>query len=182
MPLHLLLSLLTGGDRRSIGRSPVVVGRVLRRPKLLQVLVQGLSAADPLVRMRAADALEKVSVPLRSQLRRYVPRLLRLAKEASEQELQWHLSQVLPRLALSPKQRTEARRIFRGYLASRSSIVQAMAVEALVQLAPDSRAGRQAVVRLLAEASCSPRAAVRARARRLGRAVSRPSRGSLRVE
>src|SRR5438105_4667293 len=142
MPLPPLLSLLTGGDRRSIGKSPVVVGRVLREPKLLQVLVQGLSAADPLVRMRAADALEKVSVPLRAQLQRFVPRLLGRARCASEQELQWHLTQILPRLVLSSSQRAAARRIFRRYLASPSSIVQAMALEGLVELTPASPAGR----------------------------------------
>jgi len=38
-----LLALLAGPDRRSIGRSPLVVRRVLRSPTLLPTLVRGLS-------------------------------------------------------------------------------------------------------------------------------------------
>jgi len=59
--MHELLSRLTGGDRRSIGRTGEVVAAVLGEPSLFGVLLSGLWSSDPLVRMRAADALEKIT-------------------------------------------------------------------------------------------------------------------------
>src|SRR5207302_4136189 len=60
--------------------------------------------------------------------------------------------------------------------------VQAMALEGLVELTPASPAGRRAAARLLSQASRSPRAAVRARARRLVTAIGRESRDARRVD
>jgi hypothetical protein len=48
---------LAGGDRRSIGRSD----EVLADPSLFDVLFKGMLHEDPLVRMRAADAVEKIT-------------------------------------------------------------------------------------------------------------------------
>jgi hypothetical protein len=61
-----LLGMLRQGDRRSIGKADEVVALVLRQPRHLPVLAAGLWHPDPLVRMRAADALEKVSPDGRS--------------------------------------------------------------------------------------------------------------------
>jgi hypothetical protein len=57
-----LLNKLSGGDRRSIGRCDEVVAQVLREPSLFAVLIAGLDADDPVVCMRVADALEKISL------------------------------------------------------------------------------------------------------------------------
>jgi len=53
--------MLKGGDRRSIGRSNEVTKLVLRQPGRFAELVECLWSEDPIVRMRAADAAEKVS-------------------------------------------------------------------------------------------------------------------------
>ena len=67
-PMHALnparrdiLSLLQGRDRRTIGRSDKVAAILSRNPELFPQLIAGLWAVDPLVRMRAADAVEKVT-------------------------------------------------------------------------------------------------------------------------
>ena len=56
-----ILSKLRGGDRRSIGKVAEVVSAVRKTPDLFNDLVTGLFEEDPLVRMRAADAMEKIS-------------------------------------------------------------------------------------------------------------------------
>ncbi len=61
MPPKNMLSLLEGGDRRTIGRSDEVAAMVSKNPELFPRLVRGLWSEDPLVRMRAADATEKVT-------------------------------------------------------------------------------------------------------------------------
>ena len=58
---HTIRSMLSGGDRRSIGRSNEVAGLVLRRPRYFRKLIECLWNDDPVVRMRAADAAEKAS-------------------------------------------------------------------------------------------------------------------------
>jgi hypothetical protein len=59
--MYKILKMLAGGDRRSIGRSNEVVDLVLREPKLIDIRFSGMRLNDPLIRMRCADAAEKVT-------------------------------------------------------------------------------------------------------------------------
>ena len=59
--MHQLLRKLKGGDRRSIGNVEDAIQDVINTPALFDVLFSGLSVDDPLIRMRAADAIEKIS-------------------------------------------------------------------------------------------------------------------------
>ena len=56
-----ILEKLKGGDRRSIGRANEVVADVLRDPTLFDALFNGMLNDDPIVRMRSADAVEKIT-------------------------------------------------------------------------------------------------------------------------
>src|SRR5271154_6453980 len=56
-----ILARLKGGDRRTIGRADEVAAHVTKNPRLFPQLIAGLWSDDPLVRMRAADATEKVT-------------------------------------------------------------------------------------------------------------------------
>jgi hypothetical protein len=56
-----ILKKLEGGDLRSIGRAEEVVGDILENPALFGEVFDGMLSEDPRVRMRSADALEKVS-------------------------------------------------------------------------------------------------------------------------
>ena len=93
-----ILRKLEGGDRRSCGRTSEVVEEIRENPKLLADLVGGLTSEDPIVRMRAADALEKATRARPDWLTVFKNTLLRLATESEQQEVRWHLAQILPRL------------------------------------------------------------------------------------
>lgn len=54
---------LTGTDRRSIGRSNAVVSDVLAEPALFKEVFSGMVSGDPVISMRAADAMEKITRP-----------------------------------------------------------------------------------------------------------------------
>ena len=164
---HDLLECLTGGDRRSIGRSDEVAERVLRRPALLGELIRGLWAADPLVRMRAADAAEKVTLDRPELLRPFKAELLRLLDEADEQELRWHLAQMVPRLALTKKERSRAASTLRRYLKDHSSIVKTCALQALADLATSDKSLVLEVKALLQDSVRNGTAAMKARGRKL---------------
>jgi hypothetical protein len=55
-----LAELLSGGDRRSIGKAAEVAEYVVVNPHQIDGLAALLEHHDEVVRMRAADALEKV--------------------------------------------------------------------------------------------------------------------------
>jgi len=158
---------LAGGDRRSIGKANSVVRAVLREPQRFAEIIDGLSDDDPLARMRCADVAEKVSLQHPEWLRPYKRRLLALADRAAEQELRWHLAQMLPRLDLDRTQRRRAAAIMRGYLHDKSRIVQTFALQALADLATTDAALRRSVRPLIETLARTGSPAVRARARKL---------------
>src|ERR1700683_1787107 len=96
-----ILSLLQGGDRRSIGRADRIAAAVLKDPSLFPQLMAGLWSENPLVRMRAADAAEKVTRDNPALLKPFKKELLGLMAEATQQELRSHLATMIPRLALN---------------------------------------------------------------------------------
>jgi hypothetical protein len=98
LPRKNILTRLKGGDRRTIGRANEVAAQVSKRPELFPELISGLWSDDPLIRMRAADAAEKVTRNQAQLLKRYKKELLGLMAEAEEKELRWHLAAMISRL------------------------------------------------------------------------------------
>jgi hypothetical protein len=162
-----ILSLLQGGDRRQIGRSDQVAAMVSKSPKLFRELIAGLWSEDPVVRMRAADAAEKVTRGNPEFLAPHKKELLGLMVEAEQQELRWHLAAIVPRLGLNAKERNVAVTSLNRYLEDRSSIVKTLALQGLADLAQDDRMIRPRVIELLREATRSGTPAMKARSRKL---------------
>jgi len=162
-----LLEKLTGGDRRSIGRSDEVAALVLKRPTLFSELIHGMHAADSLIRMRAADAAEKVSARKPDLLKPFKAELLHLLETATEQELRWHLAQMLPRLPLNKKERVRSVATLRNYLSDRSSIVKTCALQALAELASRDDSLFRETTALLQNSLRTGTAAMKARSRKL---------------
>ena len=130
-----VLSKLRGGDRRSIGKVNEVAGAVRKKPDLFKHLVTGLFEDDPIVRMRAADAMEKISLDNPELLHPFKRKLIQLAKDSPQQELRWHLAQMIPRLKLTPKETSTLAEILFDYLTDKSKIVVTFAMQALADLA-----------------------------------------------
>ncbi|SRR6266498_1997806 len=162
-----LLDRLQGGDRRSIGRVAEVVAEVLSNPDRFGELIAGMQHPDPVVRMRAADAAEKVSADHPDYLSRYKDELLHQIAQSTQQEVRWHVAQMLPRLALSADEQTVAVALLYGYLNDRSAIVQTFALDALATFVQRDATLRPEVVRLRDQAQSAERAAVRSRAKKL---------------
>jgi hypothetical protein len=162
-----LLDQLRGGDRRSIGRANAVMQEVLSAPTRFPELVAGFWHPTTVVRVRAGDALEKLSRrrphwfwPLRGDL-------LALAATTAEQEARWHLAQILPRLKLRRVQRTALAGLLQRYLRDRSAIVRVSALQGLADLAVADPDLRPLVRREVRRALVKGSAAERARARKL---------------
>jgi hypothetical protein len=165
--LHPEVAKLGDGDRRSIGRSNEVVADILADPTLFDLIFDAIGSDDPLIGMRAADAVEKVTVRRPELLRPHKGRLLTEFVFIPQQEVRWHVAQMLPRLSLSPLERRQAAEIVESYLDDRSGIVRTCAMQALAELAADDADLRARVVPLLRRLTRDGTPAMRARGRRL---------------
>jgi HEAT repeat protein len=167
MPAKNILTLLQGGDRRTIGLADKVAAMVAKNPRLFPELIAGLWSEDALVRMRAADATEKATRKNRALLQPYKKELLGLMAEAGEQEMRWHLAVMIPRLTLTASERERAAQLLDGYLEDRSSIVKTIALQGLADLAQDDASLRAKVIEIVREAGRNGTPAMRARSRKL---------------
>src|SRR5208283_4688061 len=118
-----IAQMLEGSDRRSIGRADEVARLVLKTPRRFRDLIKCVWNENPVLRMRAADAAEKVSAKKPRLLDRHKPELLGLLAEAEQIELRWHLAAMIPRLRLTPAECQRAVAALHRYLNDRSSIV-----------------------------------------------------------
>src|SRR5271169_1150906 len=162
-----ILAMLEGGDRRTIGRADQVSAIVSSDPELFPALIRGLWSADPLVRMRAADATEKVTREHPEMLQPFKKELLGLLNEAKQQELRWHLAVMIPRLALNAKERQTAISSLSIYLEDHSSIVKTFALQGLADLAMDEPSIQPKVLEIVRQATRNGTPAMKARSRKL---------------
>ncbi len=162
-----ILEKLTGTDRRSIGRSNEVVAEVLRQPVLFAELFAGLTSTDTVLRMRCADALEKVSAARPTWLQPYKQRLLKLASSEQQQEVRWHLALLFGRLKLTARERRRVYQILLEYLDDPSRIVKTFAMQGLADLADQDAALRPAIVERLGELTRQGSPAMRSRGHKL---------------
>jgi len=140
---------------------------VLSEPKHLAELIECLWDEDPIVRMRAADAAEKVTVTRPELLNPHKQELLGLLAEAEQIELRWHLALIVPRLALTSPARQRAAASLQRYLEDRSSIVKTCALQGIVDLARQDASLKELAKRVLEESWRLGTAAMKARARKL---------------
>jgi hypothetical protein len=133
--MHAILERLKGGDRRSIGKSNEVVAMILKEPELFDALFSGLFADDPMIRMRSADAAEKVTADHPEYLAPYKKTLLKSLAKVEQAEVRWHVAPMLARLSLSKSEQGAVINVLTGYMNDKSSIVRTMAMQALYDLA-----------------------------------------------
>jgi hypothetical protein len=165
--MHPLLKKFSGGDRRSIGRSNEVVAHVLAHPANFRHLIKGLAADDAVVRMRTADAIEKITARRPELLQPYKRKLLAIAGSSDQQEIRWHAALILPRLELSSKERAAALDILFDYLRDKGSIVKTFAMQTIWDLAANDAKLKSQIIPLIEELTQVGTAAMRARGRKI---------------
>ena len=91
---------LKDGDLRSIGKSDLVVSMVNDQKSFDELFVL-LFGKDRKVVMRAADAIEKITIPHPEYLEKHKAAILELCSNANAKELKWHLALIVSRLKLT---------------------------------------------------------------------------------
>jgi hypothetical protein len=165
--LHDVLKKLEGGDRRSIGRVDKVVAEVLNDPSLFKVVFNGMLSDDPIVRMRSADAVKKITAKHPEYLQPYKKKLIRQVAKSDQQEVRWHVAQMFPRLELSKEEQAVIVEIILDYLNDKSKIVKTFSMQALADFAERDAGLRPQVIKLLEELIRTGSPAVRSRGRKL---------------
>jgi hypothetical protein len=173
-----LVEKLAGGDRRSIGRANEVVDDVLHSPHLFETLIGGLHDDNPLIRMRAADALEKITVRHPDWLTPYKNTLLRHLAEPEMREVRWHLVQMAPRLPLTICERLKTITLLKSFLSDSSSILKASAMQAIADLVGDDDRLRAETSHLLEKLVLDGSPAMKSRGRKLLKSLGAESPNS----
>ncbi|HYD64885.1 ACT domain-containing protein [Azospirillum sp.] len=157
---------LRKGDRRTVGSAPGVAESVLMDPAQIPELVDCLFDEHAGVRMRAADALERVSRT--HDLTPYAERLLTEGAAIEQAEVRWHLAQILPRLALTEPQRWHAASLMGAWFRrAESRIVRTSALQGMVDLAEQNALLRDMAADMIRAALRSGIPSLAARARRI---------------
>jgi hypothetical protein len=167
MSLHPLLQKLTGTDRRSTGRSDEVAAAILAQPELFGVIFDGILSADPVLRMRCADAVEKASAQNPALLKPHKAQLIGPIAQIDQQEVRWHAAQMFARVTLTPKERKRVMAILETYLNDKSAIVKAFSMQAMADLAMQDDSLRPMVLAKIKALMQNGTPAVQSRGRKL---------------
>jgi hypothetical protein len=168
-------TLLSGGDRRSIGNANGVAATIADSPSLFGSCVRAMSDNDPAIRMRAADAVEKASRSRPELLAAHKAALLGAVAEIDQHEVRWHLLQLLPRLSLTADEQRELFKRAVAWVRSDRRIVAAEALSALFGLVGNDESLREQAVMIAVQSLDAPSPALRARARKLLKGAKYPS-------
>jgi len=85
-----------------------------------------MSSKDPVLRMRCADVVEKVTVQHPEYLVPYKRKLIVEVSKINQQEVRWHVAQLFSRLELTNNERKEVLDILSDYLKDKSKIVKTL--------------------------------------------------------
>lgn len=173
MDADVVAKLLDPPDRRSIGRANEVVADVLADPSAFDGVFAAMADEEAVVRIRAADVVEKVSRIRPDLLTGHGADVLATAATAADSEVRWHCAQLLGRMPLTAEQRDCAVEVLRGYLADGSSIRKTCAMQSLYDLAIDDPELAADIVPLIERLTTTGTPAMRARGRQLLARLSR---------
>lgn len=143
--------LTVGGHANSLGRVNDVIELVLRDRSRLDDLYDCLFDGDAWVRMRAADALEKICRQHPEWLLPYIDRFSVELGDSNQPSIQWHLAQIYRQVDLTPKQKHVVINWLKRQLSTKEVdwIVAANAMDTLVQFTKDGSIPAAEIIPLL---------------------------------
>lgn len=128
-------TILLGKDLRSVGRVKEVIDLV-RDQESFDQLFGLLLHHEHLLVMRAADAIEKITIARPELLAPHKGQLLSLIKSAVHKELKWHLALLISRVQLSNEEFDEVWDVFAYWVKNpnESKIVRVNSLQGLFEL------------------------------------------------
>jgi HEAT repeat protein len=167
-----LRALLEGGDRRSLALSGEALALARGDDGFLAALVGLLDDADPLVVMRAIDALEKLAHERPERLQRHRGSFIGPLANHAWWEVRLQIARALPLLEWTARERARAVTILSGYLVDPKLFVRAWALDGLARFSGRDATLQPRVASALEAFERSEHASLRARARNIRRALA----------
>ncbi|MFQ5652666.1 MAG: hypothetical protein ACE5IY_22260 [bacterium] len=162
-----ILHKLRGGDLRSIGKANDVAREVVENTELFGPLFSGLYDEDPVVRMRSADVIEKVTRIKPELLSGYGSRVISILRSVEQQEVCWHIAQLSPRLDYTKDEESQLIELLKKLLSHKSKIVRVSAMDSLAVFADRNAVILQDVIEIIKVQMESGSPAVLSRGRKL---------------
>lgn len=130
-----LENLLSGGDLRSIGKSNLIATQI-RNQKEFDELFDFMFHQNKIVVMRAADAIEKLTILNSNYLKKHKMKIFDLSAIAEDKELKWHLALLIPRLILNARELNKAWNILLTWAMAKtnSKMVRVNSLQGLFEL------------------------------------------------
>lgn len=163
-----ILKKLRGGDLRSIGKADEVVEDIIKNPRLFGEVFKGMLDDDPIVRMRSADALEKVSSIHPEYLQPFRGKLINEVSKIEQQEVRWHVAQMFSYLDLSKDERDKVIEILLSFIdTNKSKIVKVFSITTLANIAEKDQNRKSFILKKLQEFIQSDSPAIISRTKKL---------------
>jgi len=99
---------LSGGNRTSVGDANLVISKLLKSPAGLADIYNLFRDEDPVVAMRASYVAMKVAEQKPESVKPFTKELLKDLKLYTQQEVRWHIPQLLVHLDLNKAQKRKA--------------------------------------------------------------------------
>ena len=145
-----ILQKLRGDDLRSIGKADEVVQDILNDPSLFKEVFEGMLNKDSVIRMRSADAIEKVSAKRPEYLRPFKSKLINQISKIEQQEVRWHVAQMFSYIETSKIERNKIIKILLSYIETdESKIVKTFSMQTLVDLAEKDEQIKPKIINLI---------------------------------
>lgn len=140
--------LVVGGKSNSLGKVPEIIEITLGDQSRLDELYECLFEEDAWVRMRAADAIEKVCRQQPNWLLPYIDKFTAGLAEDSQPSIQWHLAQIYAQVVLTKAQKQLIINWLEKLLSTKDTdwIVAANAMDTLAQF---TRAGSYPTAKMI---------------------------------
>ena len=151
------LEKLKGGNLRSIGKSNEVVRYILNSPALFGGVFTGLFHEDPVIRMRSADGIEKVTKVRPMYLQPYKDRLIKDVTKINQEEVCRRLAQMFSCLELNREEKMAVAEILCSWIDSeKSKIVIVNSLHTMAKFAKEEQGMRPVVKKDLTISSKMP--------------------------
>jgi len=147
-----ILDKLLGGDLRSIGKADEVISDIIKEPTLFGEIFNGMKSHDPLIRMRSADVIEKVSKIHPEYLIPYKEELIKDITKVEQQEVKWHVALMFTYLVFTDLEKSQVIDILLSWIEkSKSKIVKVNSLQALAYIGESDKKYRNQIFSILEE-------------------------------
>jgi hypothetical protein len=170
--------ILKEGDLRTTGKSNEVVS-VVNSQKTFDELFRLLFHTDRKIVMRAADAIEKITLHNPEFLAAHKNEILQLCSEAENIELKWHLALLVSRLKLTKQELEKVWQILSAWATDKteSKIVRVNSLQGLFELLAQSKQLNEDFQFTLSKVEIENISSLNARIRKIRKEIAVPKRG-----